>query len=316
MGRTRKLAFVFGGGGARGALQAGALRALFERGIQPDLLVGTSAGALNAAFIGLDPTREQVTRLEEAWRSAAQHNLFPADWMSVMTRALMHRAGVKPNLRLREFFLAHLPDPDLRFRQMRVPVYLVAADLNHARAVLYGEQLDQAVLEGLLASTALPPWVHPLEVDDQFLMDGGAVSSLPIESALARGATEIIALDLSEPSEVDIKAHGFGPFASKLLNTVARRQIELELRLAAAQHVPVHHLELRADPPVMFWDFTRADELIEHGYALTRRYLDDAWQPRQTTVADRLRDRWNTKHQAQPTIGLVGQGNGKRTHVA
>ena len=303
MGRTHKLAFVLSGGGARGALQAGALRALFERGIHPDLLVGTSAGALNAAFIGLDPTREQAARLEEAWRTAARHHLFPADWMSVVTRALMNRAGVNPNPRLREFFMAHMPDPDVCFRQMRVPVYLVAADLNHALAVLYGEQPDQSVLEGLLASTALPPWAHPLEIGDQFLIDGGAVSSLPIEPALARGATEIIALDLSEPDEVDPAARGFGPFASKLLNTVARRQTELELRLAAAHHVPVHHLKLRFEPPVMFWDFTHADELIERGYALTRRYLDEAWLPRPATWMDRARDWWNTQRPSPSTMG-------------
>jgi NTE family protein len=285
-----KLAFVLGGGGARGALQVGALRALFEHGLQPDLLVGTSAGAVNAVFLGLEPTREQVARLEEAWRAAATQNLFPADWISVVTRTLMHRAGVKLNPRLREFFIAHLPNPDVRFHQLRVLVYLVAADLNHARAVIYGEQPDQEVLEGLLASTALPPWVRPLEQGDQFLMDGGAVSNLPIEPALAHGATEIIALDLSEPADVDLAARGFGPFASKLLNTVARRQTELELRLAATQHVPVHHLKLRSEPPVMFWDFTHADELIQQGYALTRHYLDEAWRPRPATLLDRLRE--------------------------
>jgi NTE family protein len=297
-----ELAFVLGGGGARGALQAGALRALFEHGIQPDLLVGTSAGALNAAFLGLEPTREQVARLEEAWRTAAQYNLFPADWMSVLTRTLMNRAGVRPNPRWREFLVAHLPDPHLRFRQMRVPVYLVAADLNHAQAVLYGEQPEESVLEGLLASTALPPWAHPLEQGDRFLIDGGAVSNLPIEAAMAHGATEIVALDLSEPAEVDLKAHGFGPFASKLLNTVAQRQIELELRLAAAHRVLVHHLKLRSHPPIMIWDFTHADLLIEQGYALARQYLDHAWQPRPTPRVERLREWWAVqRRKAAPT---------------
>lgn len=295
MRRGHTLAFVLGGGGARGALQAGALCAVFEHGIQPDLLVGTSAGALNAAFLGLDPTREQVERLEDAWRAAASHNLFPADWRSVVTRTLMHRAGVRPTPHLREFIAAHLPDPELRFHQLRVPVYLVAADLNHARAVLYGEHAEDSVLEGLLASTALPPWVHPLEQGDRFLMDGGVVSNLPIEPAIARGATEIIAFDLSEPAEVDLQAHGFGPFVGKLLNTVAQRQIELELRLAAAQHVPVHHLQLRSVAPIPLWDFTHADELIERGYVLTRRYLDEAWKPRPTTLVDRWRGWWPVK---------------------
>jgi NTE family protein len=293
MSRKHRLAFVCGGGGARGALQVGALRALVERGWQPDFLVGTSIGAVNAAFFALDPTLARIKALEQAWREAAHYNFFSADWMVVATRALLNRAGIRPNPRLREFFVAHMPSPDLRFAQMRVPVYLVAADLNHARAVIYGEQPDQSVLEGLLASTALPPWVHPLEMGDLFLIDGGAVSNLPIEPAIAHGATEIVALDLSEPAEVDIKAHGFGPFASKLLNTIARRQIELELRLAAAHQVPVHLLKLRFDPPVRFWDFSHPDELFEQGYAIARRYLDEL--PRATPWGETLRAWWQAK---------------------
>lgn len=294
MRHVHKLAFVLGGGGSRGALQAGALHALLERGIRPDLLIGTSAGAANAAFIGLDPTCAQVARLEEIWRAAARTDFLPAHWASMVARALLNRARLKPNPSLCEFVVAHLPDPDLRFREMRLPVYLVAADLNHAQAVIYGEEPEQSVLEGILASTALPPWMRPLERGDQLLMDGGAVSNLPIEPAMTHGATEIMAFDLSVPSDAWTKAHGVGPFASKLLNTVARRQAELELQLAAAHKIPVHRLELRSDPAVMFWDFTHAEELIEQGYQIARRFLDEVWSPR-PTIMNGLRGWWHAR---------------------
>jgi NTE family protein len=305
MWHAHKLAFVLGGGGARGALQAGALRALLERGIHPDLLIGTSAGAANAAFLGLDPTCAQVARLEEIWRAAARTDFLPAHWATMVARALLNRARAKPNPSLREFVVAHLPDPDLQFREMRLPVYLVAADLNHAQAVIYGEKPEQSVLEGILASTALPPWMRLLERGDQLLMDGGAVSNLPIEHAMTHGATEIIAFDLSMPSDASTKAHGIGPFASKLLNTVARRQIELELQLAAAHNVLVHRLELQSDPAVMFWDFTHADELIEQGYQIARRFLDEVWSPR-PTILNRLRGWWHARQPslAQPRLGM------------
>lgn len=275
----RSLAFVLGGGGARGALQVGALRALLERGIHPDLLVGTSAGAINAAFLGVDPTLERIRLLENAWREAAQKDFFPSGWMPVIGRALRNRAGFPQGAHLREFFRAHLPAPDLTFRQMRIPVFLVAADLNHARMIVYGVDPDAFVLDGILASAALPPWVHPLEDGDQFLMDGGAVSNLPIEAAISQGAGEVIALDLFEPADLPIASHGFGPFAAKLMNTVVRRQIDLELKLAAACGTIVRHIQLRSDPPVTFTDFSHAEELFAQGYAIANQTLDEKWRP-------------------------------------
>lgn len=288
----RKLAFVLGGGGARGALQAGALRAVLEHGIHPDMLVGTSAGAANAAFLGLDPTLAQTIRLEQVWRALARIDFFPARWTAVLTRALLNQAGVKPHPSLDEFFLRYLPNPEFRFRQMQVPVYLIAADLNDGTAVTYGDDPEQPVLEGMLASTALPPWIRPLERGDRLLMDGGIVSNLPIEPAIAHGATEITAFDISTAAGTYSKAQGLAPFASKLLYAVARRQIDLELRLAAARNVPVHRLELYAAPPIMFWDFTRADELIAQGYQITLRFLEKEWPTHLRSRVDRLRAWW------------------------
>ncbi len=242
------------------------------------MLVGTSAGAINAAFLGLDPSLERVQLLENAWREAAQKDFFPSGWMPVIGRALGNRAGFPQGAPLREFFLAHLPAPDLTFRQMRIPVYLVAADLNHAQMIVYGARPDQFVLEGILASTALPPWVHPLEKSDQFLMDGGAVSNLPIETAISQGASEVIALDLSDSADLPATSHGFGPFAARLMNTVIRRQLELEYHLATACGTTVHPIQLRSDPPVAFTDFSHAEELFAQGYAIAKQTLDENWR--------------------------------------
>lgn len=283
----RSLAFVLGGGGSRGALQVGALRALLERDIHPDLLVGSSAGAINAAFMGLDPSLEQIRLLENAWRQAAQKDFFPSGWMPVIGRALRNRVGFPQGTLLREFFLTHLPAPDLTFRQMRIPVYLVATDLNHAKMIVFGTRPDQFVLEGILASAALPPWVHPLENGDQFLMDGGAVSNLPIETAISQGASEVVALDLSDPADLPVTSHGFGPFAAKLMNTVVRRQLELEMKLADTCGITVHRVELRSDPPVTFTDFSHPEELFEQGYAIANQTLDETWRPKPVVMIER-----------------------------
>lgn len=274
--KKHRLAFVLGGGGARGALQVGALRALLEAGIHPDLLVGTSAGAANAAFLAARGfTHRSLTELEVAWHDAAAADLLPANYLWLTVRILFNRAGLRPfHHRFREFFLAHGLDPALRFGDLPGPgLILVAADLTEGRVVLYGQDPSQSVLEGLLASTAIPPWVRPLEVGEHFLMDGGALSNLPIEPAVQGGATEIIALDLFDPRFLEPGAHGFGPFLARLLVAVERRQIDLEMALARERGVPVRRLALRGEHPVAIWDFGHTEALIARGYAIAKRTI-------------------------------------------
>lgn len=272
---NRPLAFALGGGGARGALQVGAVRALLEAGHQPDLLVGTSIGAVNATYLALHgPTLASLPGLIEAWHDAAAADLLPANYLWLTVRTLFNRVGWRPYHRMRDFFIAHGVPPELRFGDLDMRLILVAADLNTGRSVLYGADPQQSVLEGLLASTALPPWVHPLEKDGQFLVDGGVISTLPIEPALAQGARAIIALDLADPREAPAEAHGFGPFLGKLMNTIEQRQQEMELALAEARGVSVWRIALQGEQPVPIWDFSRTDKMIGRGYAIASQEVE------------------------------------------
>ncbi len=277
----RKLAFVFSGGGARGALQAGALRALLEAGIQPDLLVGTSIGAVNAVFLALHSfTPQALDRLNAAWFAAAKADLFPANATWLTLRVFFNRIHARPYQRLKDFFISQGITPDLRFADLPYfPVIAVSTDLNHHQPVYYGSDPKQFVLDGLLASTALPPWIHPLETNGRFLMDGGAVSNLPIEPAILHGATEIIALELSDPDEIDPRAHGFGPFFTKYLAIVEARQISLELELARTKNVPVHMVYFKTDSPVPPWDFSCTLTLLEDGFRQMKVALETGMVP-------------------------------------
>lgn len=271
----RPLAFVLSGGGARGALQVGALRALLEAGFQPDLLVGTSIGAANATYLALKGVSLQaLDGLAETWRDAAQADLMPANYLWLTLRVLFNRTGWRPYHRMRDFFVAHGISPDMRFADIRgVQLILVAADLNSGRPVLYGADPQDSVLEGLLASTALPPWVRPMEKENKLLMDGGVVSNLPIEPALSQGARSIIALDLADPRCVPIGDERFGPFLAKLMRTVEQRQTDLEMALAAERGVEVWHISLMGREPVQGWDFSQTEELMAQGYITARAEL-------------------------------------------
>ena len=284
----KRLAFVLGAGGARGALQVGALRALAEAGFQPDILIGASVGAVNASYLAVNGTDlAGIAGLEDAWLDMQALELVPSNYLWISLRILLKRPTRTLSQRLEKFFIAHGLSSEIRFRDIAgVRLGLLATDLNSGSPVLYGQDLDQSILEGLLASIALPPWITPLEKEGLLLIDGGAISCLPIESALAMGATEIIALDLFDGREAMAELSSPGQLVSKLVNTVEKRQTELEMALAQAHGVPVRRLNLVAQEPVALWNFQRTPELIETGYTTTQTAIV-AW-PRQRPHRPRI----------------------------
>jgi len=275
----KQLAFVLGGGGSRGALQAGALKAVLEADIIPHLLVGTSTGALNCALLavhgmGLDG----VETLLKAWHDAKSAELLPADFLWLAVRELFEKPSGSETPRLRDFLIKHGVHPEITFGNLRqVRLISVAADLNTGSTIVYGTEPHETVLEGVLASSALPPWSQPIEKDGLALIDGSLVSSLPIEPAIGQGATEIIAFNLSDPRQTEIANHSTSAFFSKVVYTLEQRQMEMELALAAALDVPVRMLNLCGVEPVPIWDFRSTEELIAHGYK-TARYQISRWK--------------------------------------
>jgi NTE family protein len=109
-------------------------------------------------------------------------------------------------------------------------------------------------------------------------MDGGAISNLPIETALSERAHEIIALDIRDFRDVPAEMQGFSSFLARLIGTVENRQVEMELALAAARHVRVRHVHLQWKDPVPVWDFSRTADLIQHGYQVMKAEIQ-GWQP-------------------------------------
>ena len=271
----KKLAFVLGGGGSRGAMQVGALRALLEGGYIPDIVTGTSIGAVNGAFFAVNGyTLEGVEKATRVWQAMVDENLLPMNkWWETARAFFLHTEG-SAKTKIREFATSHGLTPDLHFRDLSgVMLYLVAADMNTGHPIIFGNDSAESILESMLTSMALPPWMAPFEQEGQFLVDGGIVSNLPIETALNLGATEIIALDLFDPAEGDLALKGIPDLINKLSRTLFQRQVELEMQLAEARGVPVWHIHLIADPPVQIWDFRQSVELIEHGYTLTRQAM-------------------------------------------
>jgi NTE family protein len=272
------LAFVLGGGGARGAMQVGALRALVEAGFKPDLLVGTSIGAVNAAGLGFWGTNQDgITALERAYQKLEEEHLMEQRPEQLAFHALSGQPNRHASQRIADLAISMGITPDLRFDQMpHARLAMIGSDLETGNTVIYGQNLSQSVLEGLLASTAIPPWFAPLEKDGQLIFDGGILSNLPIEPALTLGATEIIALDLmNDPAPLPKNKLEATQNLEKLAFAILQRQVFVETELARAQGVPVHYMQLKSSPPIPIWDFSKHRELIETGYEIAFKKILD-----------------------------------------
>jgi NTE family protein len=274
---AKKLAFALSGGGSRGALQVGALYALLEQGLQPDLLIGASIGAANASFLALNGfSRDSLDRLAAIWREMVTSDLLPANYIWLTVRAMFGRSSSDPSRHLRDFIIANGITPELCFSDIKQPqLILVSSDLNTAKPVLHGVLPEDKVLDALLLSTALPPWFMPVSKQGRYLMDGAVVSHLPVEPAIKIGATEIVGLDLSASLEILDPGDGVRGFFNRLIRSVERRQIDLELEVAEALGIPVLYIGLQLESSIQIWDFHHTDDLIARGYDITMRVIED-----------------------------------------
>lgn len=267
--------FVLSGGGARGALQVGAMYALLDAGYQPEMLVGVSIGAVNAAFLAVHGfSRQSLDFLKKAWLESIGANLLPSNYIWLALRAMVGRSSDDPARKIREFLIANGLTPELRFADLQqTKLVIVSADLYEAKPVLHGLSGEEKVLDSLLISTSLPPWFMPVKDQDKYLMDAGVVSNLPVESAVRAGAKQIIAMDLLDARGVQ----GFGvrlpEFFEQLSVAGEKRQTALEMQLAEIRGVPTRFIGLFGDSRVPFWDFSKSPELIEQGYQITWDYL-------------------------------------------
>jgi NTE family protein len=268
-------AIVLSGGGSRGALQVGALRALLESGVTPDLLVGTSIGAANALGLALWGADESgLQRLEQTWLGMYSTQVMDSRMGQLAMRFLLGAPSERTRKRAEAYFASLGITADLRFDQMkRTRCALVGADLNSGEPILYGLDPSERVLPGLIASMSIPPWFAPVEGGGHIVMDGGALCNLPIEPALRLGATEIIALDLDDPGGLPEKNLSAAQLFQKYLFAVNRRHIQLETRLARLQGVPVRRIPFRGVPTCPLWDFSHAQEYFATGYTIAQAQL-------------------------------------------
>jgi NTE family protein len=181
-------AFVFGGGGLLGASEVGMFRALMEAGHRPDLVLGTSIGAINGAVVAADPTPAAVDRLVETWESLSGSDLFSGAFrrLRVAASTRTHLHPIEPLRALIEDQLGPIGIEDLE-----IPFQCCAASIERAAETWFDKgPLARAVA----ASCAVPGLFPPVQIDGEHYLDGGLVNSLPVGRAVALGAGLVFVL--------------------------------------------------------------------------------------------------------------------------
>ncbi|MFQ6015243.1 MAG: patatin-like phospholipase family protein [Anaerolineae bacterium] len=274
------IAFVLSGGGNRAAIQVGALQVLFEHGIYPDMLVGTSAGAINAAYLAPDPCRERLDELAQLWRKVTKDDVYPGNRLRVLWRLLTRKESVYPNDRWQRFLERHIEVR--RFAEIKaVKLYIVAAELDSGAMRLFGQNGEESVLDALMASTALPPLHPPWRLGEERCIDGGTVANLPVRVAVEKGAKVIYALHAVNPLPPASQLRDLFNIANQAVGTLLRQQLVSDLERTALHHgVELHHIQLTPPLQPAFWDFSHATELIEAGRQAAEAYLAAYGSPR------------------------------------
>lgn len=185
------VAFVLGGGGVLGAVEVGMLRALFRAGIHPDLVIGTSIGAVNGALVAADPTEAVTDRLVRLWSSPEASEVY-GDSVARQLRRFATRTHLHSPRPLRRLLERELGE-QTTFAELAVPFRCCAASIERAAEHWFS---SGPVVPAVLASAAVPGLLPPMRIDGEHFVDGGIVNSIPIGEAVQCGARRIFVLQV------------------------------------------------------------------------------------------------------------------------
>ena len=251
------------------------LRALSEARIRPDLVVGTSIGAVNGAFVAADPDGA-AGRLDDLWQGESLRMVFSE---TVLARAVRlarsgtHLHAIEP---LRKLLAEKLPVED--FSDLRLPFHCVAASIEQATARWFS---SGPVVPAIMASCAVPGLLPPVEIDSAHYFDGGLVDSIPVGRAVALGASIVYVLQVGRvesPLPVPSRPWEVGLVAFE----IARRHRFHEEMSALPPGVQVHVLPTGGEPQqpglrqFRYRGKNQVSNSIERSFAASAGYLAQA----------------------------------------
>lgn len=260
----RPLAFAFSGGGAFGSVHIGMVRALSERGIMPDLIVGSSVGSLNGAMMADRPV-EGAEVLTKIWATMNRRTVLGSGWSGVAANLARGRA-----LGRHDGLAMMVDNLDVtHFEQLRIPFAVVATDATTGEPELLAAG---PIKPALLASSSIPGIFPPVEIAGRWYIDGGISANLPIRQAITFGARSVIALDAS-PLTPPRPPRSFSGGLFHTVSLMVRNQRAHAIEDLASRY-PVLVMPTVTPHDIGTFNFKRTDELIDASYRAAANTLD------------------------------------------
>jgi NTE family protein len=278
--RDWNVAFVLGGGGVLGAHEVGMLQALAEAGIRPDLIVGTSVGAINGVLVAADPS-QAVARLGALWRDQAVGEAFGGSLFGRVATLARSGTHLHSNAPLRHMLQELLPVR--RIEDLAVPFQCVAASVERAAAHWFSHG---PIVPAVLASAAVPGLLPPVSIGGEHFFDGGLVHSIPVGRAVALGAREVYVLHVGR-IEMPLAVPRRPWEVALVAFEIARRYRFAEEMASLPTGVTVHVLPAGINgvrsgaelSQLRYRDFSRVDEHIERAHQASAAYLAGVGEP-------------------------------------
>lgn len=247
------------------------LQALLERRIAPDLIVGSSVGALNGMVVASRPGPEAVAELARTWTNLQARDVFSSSVVGQLTNLVRHGTHLHDNAPLRQL-IGDATGGSL-IEEMAVPFQCVAASIETASAHWFD---SGSAVDAVLASCAVPGLLPPVRVGDQHFVDGGLVASVPVGRAVELGASRIFVLHVGR-LERRLKVPTRPWEVALVAFEIARRHQFADDMARLPSGVEVHVLPAGDLPPtlsVRYRNPTSVGRRIEAAYEASVRFLD------------------------------------------
>ena len=303
--KNNKIGLVLGGGGARGLGQIGVLKALKKQSIPVHMVAGTSIGAVIGAMYAatLDPDWIENKFKEfidsEAYKRIGLHRLVPtsqpnssifqtaATYMKnqIIINLANDRLGILKQERLSEIIEFLLPVKT--FEELKIPFSCLAVDLNSGEDVVFN---SGNLIESIVASSAIPGYIPPIEKDGMLLTDGAVSCPVPVKTVRKMGADFRIS--------VDVGLNHFEPLENpNLLQVLGRAEQITSTRLGEVKSEKAD-ITIRPDTMNVFWaEFDKIDQLIKLGAEETEKQF---WQ-----IKDNLKKKKSIHHKVIQFLEFV-----------
>jgi NTE family protein len=264
-------AFVLSGAGSLGAVQVGMLQALAERNVRPDLLIGTSAGAVNAAYVaGHGTTGHALENLASIWCGLRRRDVFPSDPLRHLLAVAGRRPALCSNSSLGHLIADHMPYA--RLEDAAIPVHVVATNLLSGEEVLLSEG---DTVNAVIASASIPGVFPPVEREGLTLVDGGVADNAALSQALVLGADEVYVLPAGYACALERPPTSALAVVVQALTLLIQRRLITEVEtLSESVSVKIEALPPLCPQAVSAVDFGHARDLIGQAHEVSGRWLD------------------------------------------